>query len=83
MFNGETAELRDDVEVRAPGANEVWVRVVAAGVCHSDVSVVDGTIPWPAPSIMGHEGAGVVEEVGANVTRVKKGDHVVIATVAS
>jgi S-(hydroxymethyl)glutathione dehydrogenase/alcohol dehydrogenase len=83
VFNGETAELRDDVEVRAPGPNEVWVRVVAAGVCHSDVSVVDGTIPWPAPSIMGHEGAGVVEEVGANVTRVAKGDHVVIATVAS
>ena len=83
VFNGETAEIRDDVEVRKPGPNEVLVRVAAAGVCHSDISVVDGTIPWPAPSVMGHEGAGVVEEVGAQVTRVKKGDHVVIGTVAN
>jgi Zn-dependent alcohol dehydrogenase len=83
VFNGETAEIRDDVEVRKPGPSEVLVRVAAAGVCHSDISVVDGTIPWPAPSVMGHEGAGVVEEVGPGVTRVKKGDHVVIATVAN
>jgi S-(hydroxymethyl)glutathione dehydrogenase/alcohol dehydrogenase len=61
----------------------VWVRIAAAGVCHSDVSVMDGTIPWPAPSLMGHEGAGIVEEVGPGVTRVKKGDHVVVATVAN
>ena len=83
VFNGETAEIRDDVEVRDPGPNEVLVRVVAAGVCHSDVSVVDGTIPWPAPSVMGHEGAGIVEKIGANVTRVKVGDHIVIGTVAN
>ena len=70
VFNGETAEIRTDVEVRDPGPNEVLVRVVAAGVCHSDISVVDGTIPWPAPSVMGHEGAGVVEKIGSNVTRV-------------
>ncbi len=83
VFNGETAELRDDVTVRSPGSGEVLVRLVAAGVCHSDLSVVDGTIPWPAPSVMGHEGAGVVEAVGDGVTRVKPGDHVVIATVAN
>jgi S-(hydroxymethyl)glutathione dehydrogenase/alcohol dehydrogenase len=80
---GEQAEIRNDVEVRAPGHGEVWVRIVAAGVCHSDVSVMDGTIPWPAPSLMGHEGAGIVEAIGPGVTRVKKGDHVVVATVAN
>ena len=58
VFNGEGADVRTDVEVRDPGPNEVLVRVAAAGVCHSDISVVDGTIPWPAPSVMGHEGAG-------------------------
>lgn len=83
VFNGETAELRDDVEVREPGPNEVLVRVAAAGVCHSDISVVDGTIPWPAPAVMGHEGAGVVEAVGEHVTRVRVGDHIVIGTVAN
>ena len=55
VWMGEKAEIRNDVEVRAPGHGEVWVRIAAAGVCHSDVSVMDGTIPWPAPSLMGHE----------------------------
>ena len=85
VFTGEgpMAEVRNDVEVRAPGPNEVLVRVAAAGVCHSDVSLLDGTIPWPSPSLMGHEGAGVVEAIGSEVTRVQPGDHVVIATVAN
>lgn len=83
VWMGEQAEIRNDVEVRAPNHGEVWVRIVAAGVCHSDVSVMDGTIPWPAPSLMGHEGAGIVEAIGPGVTRVKKGDHVVVATVAN
>ena len=83
VFTGETAEVRDDVEVRGPGPNEVLVRIVAAGVCHSDVSLLDGTIPWPAPSLMGHEGAGIVEAIGSEVTTVKPGDHVVVATVAN
>ena len=48
VFNGTTAEIRNDVEVRGPGPNEVLVRVVAAGVCPSDVSVVNWTIPWPS-----------------------------------
>ncbi|MFN8026930.1 MAG: Zn-dependent alcohol dehydrogenase [Acidimicrobiia bacterium] len=81
--SGPMAEVRDDVTVIDPGPDEVLVRVVAAGVCHSDVSLLDGTIPWPAPSLMGHEGAGIVEKVGSLVSRVKPGDHVVIATVSS
>ena len=83
VYTGEKAEVSEGVEVRAPGPTEVIVRTVAAGVCHSDVSVIDRTIPWPAPSVLGHEGAGVVEEVGAEVTIVKPGDHVVVSTLAN
>ena len=83
VWMGDKAEIRSDVHVRKPGHGEVWVRIIAAGVCHSDVSVMDGTIPWPAPSLMGHEGAGIVEAIGAGVTRIAVGDHVVVATVAN
>ena len=64
VFDGEKAEIRDDLEVRAPGPTEVKVQVVAAGLCHSDISVIDGTIPWQYPCVLGHEGAGIVAEVG-------------------
>ena len=65
VFDGEKAAIRDDVEVRSPGPAEVKVRIVAAGLCHSDLSVIDGTIPWNAPTVLGHEGAGIVAEVGS------------------
>jgi S-(hydroxymethyl)glutathione dehydrogenase/alcohol dehydrogenase len=83
VFTGQKAEVTQSLEVRAPGPNEVRVRMVAAGVCHSDVSVIDGTIPFPTPVVLGHEGAGVVEEVGSAVRKVKVGDHVVLTTLAS
>src|SRR3546814_16189993 len=59
-------EVRDDVELRSPepGPTQVLVRIERAGLCHSDVSVIDGTIPFPTPVVLGHEGAGVVEAVG-------------------
>jgi Zn-dependent alcohol dehydrogenase len=76
-------EVRDDVAVRDPHQNEVRVRIANAGLCHSDVSVIDGTIPFPTPVVLGHEGAGVVEEVGAAVTKVKPGDHVVLTTLGN
>ena len=76
-------EVRDDVEVRGPQPHEVVVRVANAGLCHSDVSVLDGTIPFPTPVVLGHEGAGVVEEVGDAVRKVKVGDHVVLTTLGS
>ena len=60
VWTGEL-EVRTDVEVRDLRANEVRVRIHATGLCHSDVSVVNGTIPFPTPAVMGHEGAGVVE----------------------
>ena len=83
VYTGEGVEVTDALEVRGPGPNEVQVRIQAAGVCHSDLSVIDGTIPFPAPAVLGHEGAGVVEAVGDAVRSVKPGDHVVIATLAA
>ena len=83
VYTGDGVEVTDALDVRPPGPNEVSVRIAAAGVCHSDLSVIDGTIPFPAPTVMGHEGAGVVESVGSEVRSVKPGDHVVIATLAS
>jgi S-(hydroxymethyl)glutathione dehydrogenase/alcohol dehydrogenase len=77
------AELTDELTVRDPSPSEVLVKLVAAGLCHTDVSVLDGTIPWTAPAVMGHEGAGVVEQVGPDVTLVQPGDHVVVSTIAN
>ena len=73
----------DDVEVRDVRAARGRVRIDAAGLCHSDVSVIDGTIPFPTPVVLGHEGAGIVEEVGAAVRKVKVGDHVVLTTLGN
>jgi len=83
VYTGADAEATDKLEVGEPGPNEVRVKIEAAGVCHSDLSVINGTIPWKAPSVLGHEGAGIVESVGAEVRSVSPGDHVVIATLAS
>jgi len=82
VWTGEL-EVRDDVDVRAVRPHEVRVRVHAAGLCHSDVSLIDGTIPFPTPVVMGHEGAGVVEEVGDAVRKVRVGDHVVLTTLGN
>jgi aryl-alcohol dehydrogenase len=76
VYTGEGVEVTDALEVRGPGPNEVQVRMAAAGVCHSDLSVIDGTIPFPAPAVLGHEGAGVVRAVGAAVSRVAVGERV-------
>ncbi|WP_368834402.1 zinc-binding dehydrogenase [Mycobacterium intracellulare] len=67
----------DDVDVAAPLADEVVVRTAAAGVCHTDLTALTGGIRFPVPMVMGHEGAGVVEEVGSAVTSVRRGERVV------
>jgi S-(hydroxymethyl)glutathione dehydrogenase/alcohol dehydrogenase len=67
-----------DVQVQRPKAGEVMVRVSSAGVCHSDLHVMKGDLPSNLPVVIGHEGSGVVEEVGDGVTSVKKGDHVIL-----
>ncbi|RVV99731.1 NAD(P)-dependent alcohol dehydrogenase [Mesobaculum littorinae] len=68
----------EEVELDEPRDNEILVRVVATGVCHTDMAVIAGQLPTPLPVVLGHEGAGVVEKVGAQVTKVQPGDHVVM-----
>jgi aryl-alcohol dehydrogenase len=68
----------ESAKLGAPRANEVRVRVVASGVCHTDMVVRDQLFPTPLPIILGHEGSGVVESVGSAVTTVAPGDHVVM-----
>jgi NDMA-dependent alcohol dehydrogenase len=70
-----------DVDLDGPKAGEVRVQMGASGVCHSDLSVVNGTLLSPLPAVLGHEGAGVVEAVGEGVTSVAPGDHVVLSFV--
>jgi S-(hydroxymethyl)glutathione dehydrogenase/alcohol dehydrogenase len=67
----------ETIEVQDPRHGEVTVQMSACGVCHSDLSVTNGTIAYPLPMVLGHEGAGVVVAVGDGVTRYKVGDHVV------
>src|ERR1700733_11183808 len=67
-----------EVEVDSPGPGEALVKVVAAGVCHTDAIARDGDMPFPAPGVLGHEGAGIVAAVGAGASNVAVGDKVVI-----
>ena len=83
VYNGTTSEVNHGLEVRPPGPRDVIVEIKAAGLCHSDLSLMSGLYGWPTPVVCGHEGAGVVAEVGAAVTHVAPGDHVIIATLAS
>jgi alcohol dehydrogenase len=66
-----------------PGHGEVLVKVAAAGLCHSDLSVINGDRPRPLPMALGHEAAGVVEEIGPGIDDLAKGDHVVMVFVPS
>jgi aryl-alcohol dehydrogenase len=68
--------LLEEVELDELRPDEVLVRMVATGLCHTDLSVRAGYIPFPLPGVLGHEGAGIVEEVGSAVKRVVPGDHV-------
>jgi S-(hydroxymethyl)glutathione dehydrogenase / alcohol dehydrogenase len=74
-------EIRDDITVAAPQQGEVRVQMVASGVCHSDLSVQNGTIPLATPLVLGHEGAGIITELGPGVTDRAVGDHVVLSWV--
>jgi aryl-alcohol dehydrogenase len=67
-----------EIALGEPQEHEVLVRIVATGICHSDLAVRDGDLPLPTPVVLGHEGSGVVERTGARVTRVQPGDKVVI-----
>jgi alcohol dehydrogenase len=73
----------ESLELDPPGPGEALVRIAAAGLCHSDLSVIDGNRPRPVPMALGHEAAGVVEEVGPGVADLARGDHVVCVFVPS
>src|SRR5437763_9924367 len=67
------------VEAAALAPSDVLVRVRAAGLCHTDLEVIDGSLRYPMPILLGHEAAGVVEDTGPAVTKVRKGDRVVLS----
>ena len=69
----------ENVSLDPPKSGEVLIKMAATGVCHSDLSVINGTLPLPLPMVLGHEGAGVVQEVGGGVSNVTPGDHVVLS----
>jgi Zn-dependent alcohol dehydrogenase len=75
--------IEDGVTVESPGKGEVKVKVAFTAVCHSDLHFLSGEIPSPLPGLAGHETSGYIDEVGEGVTKVKKGDTVVIGTVTS
>src|SRR5262245_19737514 len=67
----------EDVSISKPGPREILLRTAYAGLCHSDLHFIEGLYPHPLPVVLGHESAGIVEEVGSDVTYVRKGDHVI------
>ena len=69
----------ETLEMEGPRAGEILVRLVASGICHTDIGIVDDWSSFDAPAVLGHEGAGVVEEVGKGVKGVRPGDHVVLS----
>jgi aryl-alcohol dehydrogenase len=69
----------EELRLEEPRSNEILVRVVATGVCHTDIAMRDQAYPVPQPIVLGHEGAGVVEAVGSAVTTLQRGDHVVLS----
>src|SRR6266446_10497143 len=71
------------IDLALPGPGEILVKIAAAGLCHSDLSVINGHRPRPMPMALGHEAAGVVEELGQGVTDLERGDHVVLVFVPS
>ena len=84
VFRGDGSTVRvEDITVEPPGPNEVMLKIAACGVCHSDLSVTNGTLPLPPPIVLGHESAGVVAQVGDGVTDLKVGDHVITSFVAT
>jgi len=73
----------EEIDLRPPGPGEILVKMGAAGLCHSDLSVINGDRPRPTPIALGHEAAGIVEELGPGVTDLRKGDHVVLVFIPS
>jgi len=79
VLNAPGELVVDDVEFGAPGPGEVLVKLVASGLCHTDLGVMAGGIPFPTPGVIGHEGGGIVQAVGVGVTSVVPGDKVLLS----
>jgi aryl-alcohol dehydrogenase len=69
----------EELELEEPRVDEILVRIVATRICHTDLIFRDQWYPVPLPSVLGHEGAGIVERVGESVTKVQPGNHVVLS----
>lgn len=79
VVNGEKRDFElEEIELDTPKDNEVLIKLVATGVCHTDVAGQDG-LTTPMPVVLGHEGTGIVEQVGAAVSSVKPGDKVILS----
>ena len=74
-------EIRNDVSLGDLGPTDVHVKIVSSGVCHSDLSAQNGTLPTGIPTVLGHEGAGIIQEVGSGVSDLAAGDHVILSFV--
>ncbi len=81
LYEAGQPAVIEEITLDAPHQGEVLVRMEAAGVCHSDLHVRDGTMPEPLPIVLGHEGTGVVAEVGPEVSSLQPGDRVVLTLV--
>ena len=82
MYEHNQPVVVEELDLEEPKANEVLIRTAASGVCHSDLSVVTGAIYYDDAVVLGHEGAGVIERVGEQVTDFKQGDHVILSFVS-
>ena len=82
-FTGSNPLKVEELTLDPPGINEVVVKIKAVGLCHSDLSVIDGNRPRPLPMVLGHEAAGEVIELGSGVKKLKIGDHVVFTFLPS
>jgi len=82
MYEANQPVVVEEIELDEPKSREVLVKMAATGVCHSDLSAVRGVIHYEEPTVLGHEGAGTIVEVGPDVTSVKPGQHVMLAFIA-
>jgi S-(hydroxymethyl)glutathione dehydrogenase/alcohol dehydrogenase len=81
MYDFNTPLSVEQVRIKNPKDDQIVVKIAASGICHTDLSVMRAALPYPPPVVLGHEGAGIVEEVGRGVTHLKPGDHVVLSSI--
>ena len=77
LYEANQPLVIEEIATKKPAAHEVLIRTAIAGLCHSDLHFIEGLYPHPMPVVLGHESAGIVEQVGSEVSYVKAGDHVV------